>query len=105
MERKIVKTVVTYNIQDDDIFEGAIRKALRDLLTEMGYEDGNNQSTMVHRRRIPQPTLKNINDLCQAVNFNEGDEISIYVTGRNQDDECVMIKHRFIYNSRSNRFQ
>lgn len=82
MERKIVKTVITYDIQDDDEFVTAARDALRDLLFEMGYEDGDNQSTMTHHLNKYQSTIKQINALCEDVKFNDGDEFSIYVIAK-----------------------
>ncbi len=106
MQRKIVKTIITYDIQTDDDFRSVARDALRDLLIELGYEDGHNQSTMTHRLSRYPLTVRRINSLCDEVDFNDGDEFSIYVCGINRENnEHAFIKDRYFYRSRSNRFE
>lgn len=106
MQIKYVKTVITYDIQEDPEYNGYARDALRAQLISMGYEDGDNQSTMVHKSRIPKRTLDEINALCNVVKFNRGDEISIYTADLIEKGfPPVMVKRRYLYSIHANKFQ
>ena len=106
MQTKYVKTVITYDIRDDDKYDDLARNALRQLLFEMKYEYADNQSTMVHMRRIPKRTLDSINTLCNDVIFNHGDEISIYTSEIIEKGQPpLMVKRRYVFSPRNNQFQ
>ena len=105
MTRKFIKTIITYDIQDDPEYNGYARTSLRALLSDMQYVDGDNQSTMVHKSRIPKRTLDKINALCKDVKFNRGDEISIYTADIIEKGQPpVMVKRRYMYSIHINQF-
>ncbi len=105
MEKRVVRTIVTYNIQKDARYEDEARKALKTFLQDLKYEEGGDQSTMTHPRRVAKLTLKGINDLCNQVKFNKGDRVTIYRVEKLKDNTYGIVKRTFNYNPEENCFQ
>lgn len=70
-----IKTIVTFTISDDDA-----RNDLIDILKNLGYEDAEDQSTMVNEKLWHETTIKKINEYCKAYchSFSENDIVTIY---------------------------
>lgn len=75
MIESFIKTIVTFTISEDDA-----RNELIDILENLGYEDAEDQSTMVNKKLLYNTTIKKINEYCKASchSFTEDDMVTIY---------------------------
>lgn len=111
MVTKAVRFVITYTISDDDT-----RNLFTDLLNDLNYESGDDQSTLVITMDKDyyneSNTLNQINRLCadKATDFTSGDQFSFYSIHIHTDigtkrQISYINKNLYYYNRRLNRFE
>lgn len=111
-------SIVLFTLSKDSSNEA--RNGLTTMLSEIGYIEEGDQSTMIltdHSKQIKgTPFLNKLNDLARKIKFHEGDVVTLINSGpltflngdpkRNNLSELipVMRRFRFQYNSSSNTF-
>ena len=110
-------SLVLYTLNNDP--SNIARDGLTAMLSEIGYKEEGDQSTMMLTDISQQPMAKaflnELNALCQEVNFHSGDFVTLinsgyrmnngqYILDENGRRIPVMRRFRFIYNPRTNSF-
>ena len=76
-------SLVLFTLNNDENNEA--REALTDLLSQKGYQEEGDQSTMMLTDQSKQPSgekfLADINKLCQKVKFHQGDRVTLINSG------------------------
>ena len=96
MNKIIARTILTFDISDKDAY-----KDITDILEDLGYQDGKDQSTRVHPKSLRILTLSRINSYCKENlhNLTEDDRICFATpeTLKVENDIVPIIVHREYY--------